>query len=89
MIRFEPVSTWSPAFVRAIQRHYTGSAGAPPGKKMAWSIFDGAKGNNFWGWIGVGEPAYKLAPRRALGIADALSLSERVLLHLPSRGARR
>ncbi len=26
-------------FVDAIQAHYTGSAGAPPGRKLAWEVF--------------------------------------------------
>jgi hypothetical protein len=47
------VSTWSPSFVDAIRAHYTGSRGAPPGKKLAWRIVsEGA----MVGWIGVGEP---------------------------------
>lgn len=64
MIGFELASTWDPDFVASIKRHYTGSAGAPPGKKMAWRIREG-----FWdvlGWIGIGEPSFKLAPRRRL-----------------------
>lgn len=65
------VSTWCPGFVDAIRSHYTGSSGAPPGKKLAWRIVsDGRQ----VGWIGVGEPAYKLAPRRRLGLADARPL---------------
>ena len=61
-------STWDPACIRAIRSHYTGSAGPPPGKKMAWEIFeDGAHR----GWIMLGEPAFKLAPRRRLGLTDA------------------
>ena len=71
MIEFVRISTWDAEFVAAIRRHYTGSRGAPPGKKMAWQIN--------WcgdplGWYGIGEPAYKLAARRALGIADARPL---------------
>jgi hypothetical protein len=31
------VSTWHPSFVAAIRAHYTGSGGAPPGKKLAWA----------------------------------------------------
>lgn len=68
MISFFAVSTWDPAFVAAIRRHYTESRGAPPGKKLAWRIVeDGLT----VGWIGLGEPAFKLAPRRQLGLIDA------------------
>lgn len=69
MISFELVSTWVPDFVGAIQRHYTGSRGAPPGKKLAWRIYEGD--STLVGWIGLGEPAFKLAPRRAVGLQDA------------------
>ena len=64
MIGFELASTWDPDFVASIRRHYTASRGAPVGKKLAWRIREG-----FWtvlGWIGLGEPSYRLAPRRAL-----------------------
>ena len=63
-------STWDPALVAAIRRHYTGSRGAPPGKKMAWRVGDA--------FIGLGEPSYKLAPRRRLGLADARPLPHTV-----------
>lgn len=62
------ISTWHPDFVAAIHRHYTRSRGAPPGKKMAWRI---ALDDETIGWFGLGEPAYKLAPRRRLGLEDA------------------
>lgn len=71
LIRFELCSTWAPDFVEAIHRHYTASRGAPPGKKLAWRIFEGEV---LRGYIGLGEPAYKLAPRRRLGLADARPL---------------
>lgn len=71
VIRFEPCSTWAPDFVEAIRRHYTGSRGAPPGKKLAWRIYEGEL---LRGYIGLGEPAYKLAPRRRLGLEDARPL---------------
>lgn len=70
-IRFTPISTWAPDFVAAIRRHYTGSRGAPPGKKMAWRIEHGLA---TLGWIGLGEPAFKLAPRRRLNLEDARPL---------------
>ena len=65
------VSTWDSQFIRALQSHYTGSKGPPPGKKLAWRIVSGGR---HIGWIGVGEPAYKLAPRRRLGLSDARPL---------------
>lgn len=64
-LSFAPISTWDPSFVAAIRRHYTGSRGAPPGKKLAWEIREDGRRV---GWIGLGEPAYKLAPRRRLGL---------------------
>lgn len=70
-ISFEHCSTWAPDFVEAVRRHYTASRGAPPGKKLAWRIFEDGR---LRGYIGLGEPAFKLAPRRRLGIADARPL---------------
>ena len=70
-IDFTRVSTWDPRLVAAIQAHYPGSKGSPPGKKMAWEILECGE---HVGWIGLGEPAYKLAPRRLLGIEDARPL---------------
>lgn len=68
MVEFVSISTWHPDFVAAIRRHYTGARGAPPGKKLAWEILeDGVRR----GWIGIGEPSFKLAPRRRLGLDDA------------------
>lgn len=68
MIAFELVSTWHPDFVASLRRHYTGSRGAPPGKKLAWRVVeDGVT----VGWLGLGEPPYKLAPRRRIGLSDA------------------
>jgi hypothetical protein len=67
-LAFEPISTWEPGFVAAIRRHYTKSRGAPPGKKLAWRIIEAS---GLVGWIGLGEPAFKLAPRRRLGLSDA------------------
>lgn len=70
-LSFAPISTWEPGFLAAIRRHYTGSRGAPPGRKLAWEIWeDGA----LRGWLGVGEPAYKASPRRCLGLDDARPL---------------
>lgn len=67
-LSFQAVSTWDPSFVAAIHRHYTGSAGAPPGKKLAWEIREDGR---CVGWIGLGEPSFKLAPRRRLGLNNA------------------
>ena len=63
-------STWDPALVEAIRGHYTGSRGAPFGKKMAWKVGDA--------FIGLGEPSFKLAPRRRLGLEDARPLEHTV-----------
>lgn len=68
-------STWQAAYVQAIRDHYTGSAGPPPGKKLAWAIFEDRKHR---GWIGLGEPAFKLSPRRRLGLSDARPLPHTV-----------
>lgn len=68
MLTFERVSTWHPLVLAQIREHYTGSRGAPPGKKMAWIVTqDGSP----IAVLGLGEPAYKLAPRRRLGLEDA------------------
>jgi hypothetical protein len=75
MIKFEAVSTWDANFVQAIRNHYTGSRGAPVGKKMAWRIVeDGVH----LGWIGIGEPSFKLAARRRIGLCDARPLQNTV-----------
>ncbi len=70
-LTIEPCSTWAPDFVAAIRRHYPGSRGAPPGKKQAWRIWEERQ---HVGWVGLGEPAFKLAPRRRLGLDDARPL---------------
>lgn len=64
-------STWNPRFIEAIKAHYTGSKGPPVGKKMAWEVFENEQ---HIGWLGLGEPAYKLAARRRLGLMDARPL---------------
>lgn len=71
MISFSLVSTWAPAFVEAIRAHYTKSRGAPYGKKLAWEI---REGDSHRGWIGLGEPAFKLAARRRLRLMDGRPL---------------
>ena len=74
-VLFIEMSAWSEYFVRAIRRHYTGSMGPPPGKKVAWRIVEQWDGTlQTVGWIGLGEPAYKLAPRRRIGLQDARPL---------------
>ena len=75
MIQFESISTWDSEFVKAIRRHYTGSRGAPVGKKLAWEIIENGE---LRGWIGIGEPSFKLAARRRIGIADARPLPNTV-----------
>lgn len=85
---FELASTWDPGFLDAIHAHYTDSAGPPPGKKAAWRIVEHGRQR---GWVGLGEPAFKLAPRRRLGIQDARPLSRTVsvfILRLEPGGAR-
>jgi hypothetical protein len=77
VIRFEACSTWAPDFVAAIRRHYTGAQGAPFGRKLAWRLLEVSAledGPRLVGWIGLGEPSYKLAPRRRLGLEDARPL---------------
>ena len=68
---FLPMSTWDAALIAAFREHYTGSGGPPPGKKMAWRIFTAGRPR---GWIVLGEPAFKLSPRRRLGLMDARPL---------------
>jgi len=74
-IAFRRVSTGLPAFKAAIQAHYTKSKGAPYGKKMAWEILEDSEHR---GWLGLGEPAYKLAARRRLGLMDGRPLPHTV-----------
>lgn len=74
---FYLVSTWDPDFVAAIRRHYTRSRGAPPGKKLAWKIVE-VNDLRTVGWIGLGEPPFKLAARRRLGLGDARPLPRTV-----------
>jgi hypothetical protein len=74
-ITFEGCSTWAVDFREALLRHYTGSKGAPVGKKQGWRILEHTgRGTGLVGWIGLGEPAFKLAPRRRLGLMDARPL---------------
>jgi len=78
-ISFEECSTWASDFRGAVLRHYTGSKGAPVGKKQGWRIYERiGRITNLIGWIGLGEPAYKLAPRRRLGLQDARPLEHTV-----------
>lgn len=74
-LNFEECSTWADDFRAAILRHYTKSRGAPVGKKQGWRIFEHAgRTTGLIGWIGLGEPSFKLAPRRRLGLLDARPL---------------
>lgn len=70
-VAFLPVSTWDEGLRAAYADHYTESRGAPPGKKLAWRIFTCGRPR---GWIVLGEPSFKLSPRRALGLVDARPL---------------
>lgn len=72
---FELGSTWDQEALITIRSHYTGSAGPPPGKKAMWRILERGR---LRGYIGLGEPAYKLAPRRRLGLTDARPLPQTV-----------
>lgn len=69
------VSSWNPAFVASLKQHYSGSQGPPPGKKMVWEVLELGSRR---GWVGLGEPSFKLAPRRALGLTDARPLDRTV-----------
>lgn len=74
-LTFLHVSCRSALFLREVRAHYTGSSGAPPGKKTGWlALWDGEP----FAVLGVGEPAFKLAPRRRLGLMDARPLPETV-----------
>lgn len=89
MIALLSVSTWDREFVLSLRDHYSRSRGAPPGKKLAWRIVDAGSPR---GWIGLGEPAFKLAPRRRLGLADARPLQGTVccfIFRLERRGPTR
>lgn len=78
-ISFDECSTWASDFRGAVLRHYTGSKGAPVGKKQGWRIYEHVgRITNLIGWIGLGEPSYKLAPRRRLGLQDARPLDHTV-----------
>lgn len=66
-LAFVPCSTWHPPFRDAILAHYTRSRGAPPGKKQAWEVLENGLHR---GWLGLGEPAFKLRARKRLGLAD-------------------
>lgn len=68
-------STWAPDVLDAIRGHYTGSKGPPPGKKMVWRVF---YEDRPFAYFGLGEPSYKLAPRRRLGLEDARPLPRTV-----------
>ena len=70
-ITFHLISTWDKDFVAAIRSHYTKSRGAPYGKKLAWEVLDCGQHR---GWLGLGEPSFKLAARRRLGLEDARPL---------------
>jgi hypothetical protein len=68
---FIPCSIGGAIFKDAILSHYTDSKGAPPGKKLGWMIYEGPRQI---GVVGIGEPSFKLSPRRRLGLEDARPL---------------
>lgn len=70
-LHFVFVPTYEAGFLAALRRHYTGSRGPPPGRKLAVEVWEG---ETLRGWWGVGEPPFKLAARRTLGIDDARPL---------------
>jgi hypothetical protein len=74
-LAFEPISTWDPYVLTMIRAHYTGSRGAPVGKKQAWIVTEHGRRV---GVIGLGEPSFKLAARRRLGLEDARPLPRTV-----------
>lgn len=74
MIEFVLRGSRDPRFTEAIRAHYTGSRGAPYGKKICMEILE----DGHRGWIGVGEPTFKLSPRRRLGLEDARPLPKTV-----------
>lgn len=68
-LHFTPMSSQDPAFLAALRRHYTGSARAPYGRKQVWEIHEELLGQlDLVGYIGLGEPIFKLAVRRRLGL---------------------
>jgi len=66
-------SSRAPDIMEAILGHYTGSKGPPPGRNLAWRVFDAQSGDAI-AHLGLGEPSYKLAARRRLGLMDARPL---------------
>ena len=74
-ITFKVVSNRDERFIAAIKAHYNGSSGPPYGKKLSLEILENDKHR---GWIGLGEPSFKLAPRRRLGLYDARPLAQTV-----------
>lgn len=86
---FVLVSTWDREFRAALREHYPGGKAAPFGKKLAWCIFETGRVR---GWVGLGEPAFKLAARRRIGIANARPLPRTVncfIYRLTSEGPTR
>ena len=65
MIAFLPISTWARETLDEIHAHYPKSRGAPPGKKLAWRIYEEGR---FRGLIAIGEAPFALSARKALGI---------------------
>lgn len=74
-VEFKIISSRNERFLAAIKAHYSGSRGTPYGKKLCLEIFED---DQHRGWIGLGEPTYKLSPRRVLGLEDARPLPNTV-----------
>ena len=72
---FWPCSCGDQRVRAAIAAHYTASGGAPPGRKLAWCVLEDG---GLLGVLGLGEPAFKLAARRVLGLQDARPLPRTV-----------
>lgn len=76
VISFSVVSARDPEFLAALRRHYSGSRQGPYGKKIVWRIIEGQQ---TVGWIGVGEPSFRLAARaRLCGVVDTRALPQSV-----------
>jgi hypothetical protein len=72
LLKFERVSTQDSWFLKTLREHYTGSRGAPYGKKLGYIVF--ADDDEPIAALGLGEPTFKLAARRRLGLEDGRPL---------------
>lgn len=67
---FELAARWHDV-IAEVAAHYPGSRGLPPGRKIVWAVVE--RGDHV-AYLGLGEPAFKLAARRELGLTDARPL---------------